>query len=176
MIFRLNIDPEINLVFLHESLGQQLFKLVDKNREYLSRWLAWPVHIKKAEDYLPFIRDSIIKYSKNEALVCAIEYNNEIIGCISYNYISHSLKKVEIGYWLSSDSQGKGIMTRCVEFLTDYAFSTLKMEKVESSVATGNTPSQNVFKRLGFIEEGTITNYENLNGRIVDGIIFAKYR
>lgn len=176
MLFKLNVDPEINLVFLHESLAEQLFKLVDTDREYLSHWLAWPVHIKKAEDYLPFIRDSITKYSKNEALVCAIEYKNELVGCISYNYISHSLKKVEIGYWLASDSQGKGVMTRCVKFLTNHAFNTLKMEKVESSVATGNIPSQNIFKKLGFVEEGIITNYENLNGTIIDHIIFAKYK
>lgn len=176
MLFKLNVDPEINLVFLHESLAQPLFKLVDKDREYLSQWLAWPVHIKKTEDYLPFIRDSIAKYSKDESLVCAIEYNTKIVGCISYNYISHSLKKVEIGYWLASDYQGKGIMTRCVEFLTNQAFETLKMEKVESSVAVGNLPSQNIFKRLGFVEEGIISNYENLNGTIVDHVIFAKYK
>ena len=64
-------------------------------------------------------------------------------------------------------------MTRCVEFLTNHAFDTLKMDKVESPVAVGNIPSQKVFKKLGFIEEGLITNYENLNGKIVDHIIFA---
>lgn len=175
MIFKLNIDQDIDLVFLHHSLADSLFKLVEKDREYLSQWLAWPVHIKAKEDYLPFINDSINKYSEDKALVCAIEYRGKIVGCVSYNSISYSLKKVQVGYWLASDYQGKGIMTRCVDFLTTYAFDTLKMEKVEGSAATENFPSQNVFRRLGFTEEGTITNYENLNGKIVDGIVFGKY-
>jgi len=175
MLFRLKVDSKINLVFLHESLAEPLFKLVDKDREYLSQWLAWPVHIKTSEDYLPFIRESICKYSENKALVCAIEFKGSLVGCISYNYISYDLKKAEIGYWLSSQNQGNGIMTRCTDFFTRYALNELGMEKVDIPVATGNIPSQNVCKRLGFTTEGIIKNSENLNGRIVDHIIFAKY-
>ncbi len=100
-------------------------------------------------------------------------YKDKLVGNISFNSVSHQLKKVEMGYWLSSDYQGKGIVSRSVLKLIDVAFTDLDMEKVQISAATGNQPSRNVCERLGFVLEGTITRAENLNGRIVDHAVYG---
>ena len=176
MLFKLNVDSEINLVFLHESLATELFNLVDSDREYLSVWLPWPPFIKKIDDTKSFIKSSIIDFAEGKSMVCAIEYREEIVGVVSYNKILKSLKKVEIGYWLSSKYQGKGIITKSVECLINYAFDKLEMEKVQIAVATENYPSQKVCERLGFKSEGVIKNSENLHGKIVDHIIYGIYK
>ena len=175
MLFKLDVDSEINLVFLHESLATELFNLVDSDREYLNTWLPWPPFIKKIEGTKSFIKNSITDFAEGKSMVCAIEYKNKIVGVVGYNKILTSLKKVEIGYWLSSKYQGHGIMTRAVKCLINQTFNNLKMEKVQIAVATGNYPSQKVCERLGFKPEGVIKNYENLHGKIVDHIIYGLY-
>lgn len=175
MLFKLNVDSEINLVFLHESLATELFNLVDSDRKHLNTWLPWPPFIKKVDDTKLFIKNSIKDFAEGKSMVCAIEYKNQIVGVTGYNKILTSLKKVEIGYWLSSKYQGHGIMTRAVNGLIDQAFNKLEMEKVQISVATGNYPSQKVCERLKFKSEGIIKNSENLHGKIIDHIVYGLY-
>lgn len=158
---------------MHESLATELFNLVDSDREYLNTWLPWPPSIKKIDDTKSFIKSSILDFAEGKSMVCAIEYREKIVGVVSYNKILNSLKKVEIGYWLSSKYRGKGIITKSVECLINYAFDRLGMEKVQIAVATKNYPSQNVCKRLGLKSEGVIKNFENLHGKIVDAIIYG---
>lgn len=175
MLFKLNVDSEINLVFLHESLATELFNLVDSDREYLNTWLSWPPFIKEVNDFNSFIKNSIVNFAEGKSISCAIEYENKIVGIIHLSKILNSLKKVEIGYWLSSKYQGNGIVTRAVKNLITYAFDELKMEKVEISIAVENHSSRNVCERLDFKREGIITNSENLHGKIVDHIIYGLY-
>ncbi|WP_332420376.1 GNAT family N-acetyltransferase, partial [Vibrio metschnikovii] len=60
---------------------------------------------------------------------CGMIYQDKLVGNISFNSINHQLKKVEIGYWLSSEYQGKGIVSKSVSKLVDLAFTELDMEK-----------------------------------------------
>lgn len=99
-----------------------------------------------------------------------------LVGNISFNIINHNLKMVEIGYWLSETYQGNGIITRAVSKLIDVAFSDLAIEKIQISVGTDNLPSRKVCERLGMKLEGIISNSENLNGRIIDHVIYGLSR
>ncbi len=176
MLFKLEVDSEINLVFLTEKLADTLFQLVDSDREHLKKWLPWPPCTKSVEDSRLFIKNSIMAFAEGRAMTCAIEYRGDIVGVVSYNKILRSLRKVEIGYWLSSKYQGKGIITRSVEYLTRYALDEMGMEKVEIAAAAENQPSRRVCERLGFNLEGIIKNSENLHGRLVDLAIYGFYK
>ncbi len=172
-MFRLEVDTEINLIFLQESLAEDLFGLIDSDREYLNKWLPWPSHTKTIEDSKSFIKNSIIKFAEGKSMICAIEYVGKIVGVVGYNSIVKEVKKVEIGYWISSQYQGKGIITRSCSRLIRYAFDELEFEKVQISVATENVASRKVCERLGLKLEGVIKNSENLHGNIVDHAIYG---
>ena len=109
-------------------------------------------------------------------MTCTILWHNKVVGHIGFNTINYVLRKVEIGYWLKSDYQGKGIMSKAVSKLTALAFEDFDMTKVQISVAVENIPSRTVCERNGFTLEGIIKNSENLHGRIVDHAIYGLYR
>ncbi|GLI54960.1 ribosomal-protein-L7/L12-serine acetyltransferase [Propionigenium maris DSM 9537] len=176
MLFKLKVDSEINLVFLTEKLADTIFQLVDSDREHLNKWLPWPTYTKSVKDSRLFIKNSIVAFAEGRSMTCAIEYRGDIVGVVSYNKILRPLKKVEIGYWLSSKYQGKGIITRSVDYLTRYALDEMGMEKVEIAAASENQPSRSVCERLGFNLEGIIKNSENLHGRLVDLAIYGFYK
>lgn len=172
-MFRLFVDDELNLVFLEDSLASTLFGLIESDREYLGKWLFWVRNTNSVADVQAFIERSIEGFSKGRELVCAIEYRSNIVGIISYNRINPELKKVEIGYWLSENTQGQGIMSRCCQCLIDHAFSQMGMEKVEIHVATGNGSSRKLCERLGMTLEGVVSNAEKLHQGIVDHAIYG---
>ncbi|MGX9416002.1 GNAT family N-acetyltransferase [Vibrio sp. WJH972] len=175
-MFTLEVEQGLELALIEPKFAPLYFDIVSKQQEYLSEWLAWPAHAENEEFFLRFIKRSLHDYADGKSLVCAVMYNEQLVGNISFNSIDHSLQKVEIGYWLRSDYRGKGIMSKSVSKLVDFAFTELDMQKVQISVAVENNPSRNICKRLQFNLEGVVTRAENLNGKVVDHAIYGLSR
>lgn len=172
-MFTKNVSQEIQLALVEPSFASHYYAIVKAQREDLGQWLAWPRHADSEAFFAAFIQKALHDYAEGKSMTCAILYRGSLVGNISYNSISHSLKKVEIGYWLSKEARGKGIVTACVRHLVDHAFDVLGMEKVQISAAVDNRPSRKVCERLGFELEGIITRNENLNGRVVDHAVYG---
>ncbi|GMQ48394.1 GNAT family N-acetyltransferase [Vibrio sp. 10N] len=175
-MFKLDIDNTLSLALVQPSFASEYLAIVSRDRAYLSQWLVWPEHGRNQEFFARFIEQSLHDYAVGKSMTCGIIYQGELVGNISFNTISHSLKKVEVGYWLAQSQQGKGIVTKAVAKMIDIAFTQLDMEKVQISVAEDNQPSRSVCERLGFRLEGVITRAENLNGRVVDHAIYGLSR
>lgn len=172
-MFSYTIDDELELQLIHPSFAPLIHQVVSTQREYLSQWLAWPPHCTEEKHFESFIEQSLKDYASQKSMVCSIFYQQQFVGNISFNSLSTSCKKAEIGYWLSQEKQGLGIMSRAVKAMLEIAFSQLNLEVVSIAAATDNGPSRAVAERLGFELEGCLSNSENLNGRIVDHAIYA---
>ncbi|AVH33472.1 GNAT family protein [Vibrio fluvialis] len=175
-MFTLMVDDDIQLALIEESFAPLYAQLVAKQQAYLSQWLAWPPYCRSEQDFQLFIQNMLHDYADGKVVVCAMFYRGELVGNCSLQEINRDLQKARIGYWLSQEHQGKGIVTRAVSRLIDLAFNTYQLEKVELAAASGNLASQAVAKRLGFNQEGIITRAENLNGRVVDHVVFGLTR
>ncbi|MEZ9232388.1 GNAT family N-acetyltransferase [Vibrio amylolyticus] len=175
-MFSYPIDNELKIALVQESFAPLYADLVFDQKDYLSRWLAWPKHCHSEQDFCLFVQRSLHDYADGKSMTCAIIYHDELVGNCSFNSIDHDLKKVEVGYWLCQSKQGKGIVTRVVNKLIQIAFDDLDMNKVELSAATENKPSRAVAKRVGMKFEGVITNRENIEGRILDHAIYGIHR
>ena len=175
-MFTLKIERDLELALVEPSFAKSYYYIVGKQRDYLSKWLTWPPHANSEEFFLSFIQKSLHDYADGKSLTCAIVWCEKVVGNISFNTISYELKKVEIGYWLRSDYQGKGIVTKSVSGLISFAFNVLKMEKIQISAAVDNDSSRKICERLGFRLEGIISHSENLNDHIVDHAIYGLNR
>ncbi len=80
---------------------------------------------------------------------------------------------MEIGYWIASGFQGRGIVTDACRAVIDHAFEEWKLNRVEIHCATGNEKSCAIPKRLGFQLEGTEREAQLINGRYLDIEIYA---
>lgn len=175
-MFTLLIGKGLELALVERSFAAKYLEIVEREREYLSQWLAWPPHADCEDFFVKFINQSLHDYADNKSLVCAMIFDGEIVGNVSLNTIDHSLKKVEIGYWLSSAYQGQGLVSRSVSQLIDIAFTDLEIDKVQISVAVDNAASRKVCERLGFCLVGIRSQAENLNGRLVDHAVYTLLR
>src|SRR5690349_8451876 len=130
-MFSLKVDEEIELGVLEERHAQPLFELTDRNREHIREWLPWIDFTNSVDDSRDFIRRSLKQFSENNGFQAGIWYRGELAGCIGYVYLNWPTRRTEIGYWLSKDFNGRGIMTRTVRWLTGYAFGELSLNRVE---------------------------------------------
>ena len=172
-MFIREVDESLELALVEPGFADRYFQLVEAEREYLGRWLVWPHNAHSSEYFLNFIVHSLQGYSEGKSLTCAIVYRGQLVGNASLNTIDRLLGKTDIGYWLSEQFQGKGIVTRAVSELLQIAFNELKLEKVEIAAAVENLASRKVAERLGFSLEGIIRRAENINGRVVDHAVYG---
>lgn len=172
-MFTLEVDKDLQLALVQPGFAKSYLAILERDREYLSKWLSWPAEAVGDEFFLKFIERSLKDYAEGKSLTCAMLHDGAVVGNVSLNSINHTLKRTEIGYWLCSDQQGKGIVTRSVAKLIDLAFDEFEMRKAQISAATENRPSRRVAERLGFVLEGVITRSENLNGNVVDHAVYG---
>lgn len=105
-------------------------------------------------DTVAFTQKAVYSLSNSDNKTFTIREDNKFVGLIGFKATDKGNCKTEIGYWLSGEYQGKGIMTSAVECLCKQAFEELGMNRVQIKCAVGNTPSSNIPKRLGFKFEG----------------------
>jgi RimJ/RimL family protein N-acetyltransferase len=67
---------------------------------------------------------------------------------------------VEISWRLSSKFQGRGLAREAAQMVLDFAFRSLKLDRVVAFTATGNAPSWGLMERLGMHKIGTFDNTE----------------
>lgn len=170
-MFAIKVDNEIELGLLEERHAQALFDLTERNREHIGEWLPWVEDVKSAEDTRSFIKGALKQFSENDGFQAGIFYKGELAGCIGYHQFAWATRRTEIGYWLGQDFTGKGIMTRAVRRLVEYAFGELGLNRVEIRCAPGNLKSRAIPERLGFTQEGILRKVGLIHDRIIDDLV-----
>lgn len=166
----LEIDEEILLRLLELNDYKDIFNTINNQREYLGKWLPFVEFTKKPGDSREFVEMTINLPKDRFEHVFTIRYENEFVGLIGYKCTDRQNKKTEIGYWISKNFQGKGIVTKSVKRLCDFAFNELEINRIQIKCAVGNEKSKSIPKRLGFTFEGIERDGELLSGNIFTDI------
>ncbi|NOU92503.1 GNAT family N-acetyltransferase [Paenibacillus sp. LMG 31456] len=100
--------------------------------------------------------------------------SDEIIGSCGFNSLDFENAKAEIGYDIAKSFWGRGYASEAIYSLLDYAFSSLKMNRIEAKVEPENVKSIKLIQKLNFTFEGTLRQYERVNGKFNDLNIYSK--
>lgn len=103
----------------------------------------------------------------------AIIVDNHMIGMIDFHSENLKYNSIEIGYFLKKEYWGKGIMRKCVSYMTSLAFS-LGFSKVVLGSITNNLRSIHLIETIGFHYE--YERVEDLgDGKLHLARYYAKY-
>lgn len=100
--------------------------------------------------------------------------SNEIIGSCGYNSFDFENEKAEIGYDIAKSFWGRGYASEAISSLLDHAFSSLKLNRIEAKVDPENVNSIKLLQKLNFTFEGTLRQYERVEGKFNDLNIYSK--
>lgn len=121
-----------------------------------------PVNKKEEEDYIEKIS------SDDGAAHFLIEFQGERAGHISLHGLENDYGRGEFGISIHADHHGKGIGTKSVQMLVEYAFETQNLHKVRGGFIEGNKASKRVMEKAGFQQEGQERDYKYVNGEWKD--------
>lgn len=128
----------------------------------------------KLTDAIDFIS---IKADESPATNFAIVINREVCGVIGVD-LRHDIysKTPLLGYWLSEQYWGQGIITEAVGLITDYAFSNFDIICIQAFVLGKNPASMRVLEKAGYNKQGVLKQSVMKNGEIFDEHVYAAYR
>lgn len=172
-MFKYIIDEELELRLISMQDCEEIFDLIDSNRNHLREWLPWVDGTKSSKDTKSFIESSMNQFATNNGFQAGIWSKGKIVGIIGLHQLSWHHKNTSIGYWLAEEFQGKGIITRACKAVIEHVFIDLGLERVEIRCADKNYKSQAIPERLGFTKEGVCRNAENLYGSFVNNIVYG---
>ena len=90
---------------------------------------------------------------------------NTIIGSIGLsNIVWGGFLSCFLGYKLDEKKQSNGYMTQAVYAAVHFAFSTLRLHRIEANIMPRNAASRRVLEKCGFREEGVSPKYLKING------------
>lgn len=154
MTLILPVREHLELRTLTPDDAQNLFDITQTNNIHLRKWLGWLDDDKDVSDTKKYIEESNKRFEHKEGLDLGIFYGGEQVGGIGFFPWDTANKKTSIAYWLTEESQGKGIMIDSLRVVIEYAFTEMKLNRIEITCATDNVKSSALPKKLGFTLEG----------------------
>lgn len=120
--------------------------------------------------------DKALRQMEAKERICfVISHKNKIIGSSSYYEIDNSHKKLNIGYtWFHPTIWGTKINALSKLIMLEYAFETLKVNRVGFCIDSLNERSARALIKLGIKPEGILRNHMVLpNKRIRHSQMFS---
>lgn len=104
----------------------------------------------------------------------AIEINHQAVGGIGIHPQSDIHRKnAELGYWLAEPFWGKGIISRAIPQMVEFAFKTYDITRIYARPFGSNKASQRVLEKTGFKLEARLEKTIFKNGEFQDELIYA---
>lgn len=164
--------PGVRLRLLAEGDADELYRLIDVNREQLARWMPWAAE-QTLDATRGFIRSTRHQLAENAGMQTALVVGERIAGVVGLHGTPRPQRRGSLGYWLGEEFQGRGAMTAAVRTYTDHAFDTWGLQRVEIRAATANARSIALAERLGYTREGVLRRYESVGEGCHDVVVYS---
>ncbi|MDP4171199.1 MAG: GNAT family protein [Bacillota bacterium] len=139
------------------------------SNEEVSKYVTWETH-KTLSDTKEFIEFVLRQYKNKNVAPWGIEYkeNGKFIGTI--DFISWQVKHnvAEIGYVLSQDYWGKGIVTEAANEVIKFGFNKMDIVRIQARCFVENIGSARVMEKTGMSFEGIIRKGVLVKGKHQD--------
>jgi ribosomal-protein-serine acetyltransferase len=159
------ISEEAELVLLPVSAAEALTALVERNRDRLSEWEDWATRPFSVERSREWLRERIDDFVSGKRIGTYLRVDEELAGSIGLGIRGHV---GEVGYWLDSAYEGRGLASAGVRALLDVGFGQRALERIELRTSVRNFRSRALATGVGFVHEGTLRHAIARPGR--DGV------
>jgi ribosomal-protein-serine acetyltransferase len=172
-MFSYRIDENLELVLPLAQHAEEIAAAVRENIDVLKLWMPWATEDYSIDSAREYINRNLKQFAENGEFSASVVLDGKIVGNMGFHHLDTNNKSAHIGYWLTKDAQGKGLMTRCCRVLIEYLFDELNLNRVQINCNVENTKSRAIPERLGFKLEGIHRQVEFFDNRFGDWAIYA---
>jgi ribosomal-protein-serine acetyltransferase len=155
-MFKVDLGGSAELRPLEPWQAEEFLAHMDRARASVDPWIPWA----SVSTDLESARRTLERYADKQARVSAGLYgiwlDGLLVGGAMFVAFDPGSGNCEVGCWLEPAATGRGLITRAIRVLIDYALVTRGLHRVEWRCRPDNVASSNVARRLGMRLEGTL--------------------
>jgi ribosomal-protein-alanine N-acetyltransferase len=150
------------------------------NREWLTPWEATlpkarSGNASKIPSFYSMVRILNQEGRAGRAISLGIWSEGNLIGQITMGGIIYgAMRGAHIGYWIDQRFSNRGFTTLAVDALTEFAFTELRLHRIEINLRPENAASRRVAEKAGYRFEGERARYLHIDGDWRDHISFVR--
>ena len=142
----------------------------DVRGEYLPSTIQSPVELERKMQVDGMANDNFVRF------VIVEQPGDTVIGTIWHFKSVPYFNAREIGYTLSTEYRGRGIVTEAVRLLVRHLFDSTLVNRLEIRMDTRNRASEQVAIKCGFRKEGVSRGANFVRGQHVDMNLYSILR
>ncbi|KAA6212878.1 N-acetyltransferase [Streptomyces albofaciens JCM 4342] len=128
---------------------------IDRGREYIGRFIGLADQCADLDSARAFLRSYAEKAADDSGRLYGIwTADGTLVGGVLFRTFDAAAGTCEVGCWLEEAAVGRGLVTRAVQVIVDWAVEVRGIHRVEWVVAAGNTASIKAARRLGMVRDG----------------------
>jgi ribosomal-protein-alanine N-acetyltransferase len=124
------------------------------NDPEVTRFLRFPYRIHSLEEEIAWVRNTGGDKDTTRVFSIVVNGSGDVAGIVSLHEIDFNSKTGYLAYSLAKRFWGMGYTTEAASLAMKYAFVTLNLRKLHSSVYEPNKASSRVLEKNGFHEVG----------------------
>jgi ribosomal-protein-alanine N-acetyltransferase len=148
-----------------------------RSRAFLTPWEpAWPADDLTRASFRRRLHHNQQEIANDEAYPFLIfrDDDNVLVGGLSLGQIKRGVvQAATLGYWIGAPHARQGFMSVALRAVTGYAFTTLRLHRIEASCLPHNEASKKLLERTGFTREGYARAYLRINGIWQDHLVYG---
>lgn len=155
-MFAITLAEGAELRPLEPWQAEEFLAHLDRARATVDPWIPWA----SASTDLPSARATLQRYAdlaaRDAGRLHGIWLDGTLVGGTMFVAFDAVAGSCEIGCWSEPAGQGRGLVTRAVEHLVDWAVRVRGIHRVEWRTRPDNVASRNVARRLGMRVDGVL--------------------
>jgi RimJ/RimL family protein N-acetyltransferase len=145
----------------------------------LHAWMDWAREVPTLAQQTAHLEASRQRFEALEdfPLFAFLRESGEFVGGTGLHRADWSVPRFEIGYWIRTRRQRRGLATEAVRAVSEAAFAQLGARRLEIRCHDRNEPSWRVAERAGFALEGLLRRERrHVDGTLRDTRLYARVR
>ncbi|MFJ5798302.1 GNAT family N-acetyltransferase [Streptomyces decoyicus] len=136
--------------------AEEFLAHVDRGREFIGQHNALPDVVTDLASSRAFLQAYAEKAAADAGRLHGIWTDRKLVGAVLFRRMDVEQGIAEAGCWLEPSAVGKGLVTRAVRVIIDWAVEERGIHRVEWWVSAANEPSIAVARRLGMTKDGVL--------------------
>jgi len=165
--FALPAGGDVDLVLREPWTAEPLTRLVEDDLELLRAWEPWAAEEPTVAGTAAYGRSQLVAWVDGLAVPTVVRERGVVVGAVGAR-LDPAAGTADLGWWLASSAQGRGVATRAVSALADHLVAAHGVRRLQARVAVGNTRSLALAARLGLRPEGVLLGALAVGGRRLD--------
>jgi [ribosomal protein S5]-alanine N-acetyltransferase len=154
--------------------------LRENSRAFLTPWEpTWPEDDLSRGAFRRRIRRYVedLRADLGYAFLIMRGADNALVGGLTIANVRRGVAQAgSLGYWMGQPFARQGYMTAAVRAIVPFAFTTLRLHRLEAACIPTNTGSIRLLENTGFVREGYAREYLCIDGVWQDHLLYARLK